>query len=153
MSYSYRYKLVGCNICNDWKICYFCFFWNGMAVHHGSLPYIHKISRSEHEFYVRQIGISPCFICWNVGEEYHLYLPPANEICKVYVFTPVCLSKGGWGHVWWWWWWGAVCGGGACVAGGHAWPCTPPPRKILRDMVIWSMSGRYASYWNAFLLN
>ena len=56
-------------------------------------------------------------------------------------------------------WWGAcmaggVCmaGGGACVAGGHAWHACPHPRQILQDTVIRSMSGRYASYWNAFLL-
>ena len=63
-----RYKLVGDNICHDWKICHFCFIWNGMAVHHGSLPDIHQISRSKHELYVRQISISSCFICWNVGK-------------------------------------------------------------------------------------
>ena len=48
-------------------------------------------------------------------------------------------------------WWGGMHGRGgaawrgACVAGGHAW-------QILRDTVIRSMSRRYASYWNAFLL-
>ena len=38
-----------------------------------------------------------------------IYLPPANEVCEGYVFTPVCQS---------------FCsqGGGVCVvAGGHAW--------------------------------
>ena len=43
-----------------------------------------------------------------------------------------------------------VHGRGACMAGGmHA---VHPPQQILRDTVIWSMSGRYASYWNAFLV-
>ena len=48
---------------------------------------------------------------------------------------------------------GGRCGrGGACMAGGacHA---HLPPRQILRDTVIRSMSGRYASYWNAFLFH
>ena len=53
-----------------------------------------------------------------------------------------------------WWGWGAcvVVGGvwvWACVTGGHAWW---GPKQILRDTVMRSMSGRYASYWNAFLL-
>ena len=57
------------------------------------------------------------------------FLPPANEVCKGYVFTGVCLSRGeceAGEHAWWWlggvhgrggvWQWGM-----ACVAGGHAW--------------------------------
>ena len=74
---------------------------------------------------------------------------------------------------------GGMCGcsGGACVValGGHAWllwgacvvalggmhgcsggACMVAPgggmRGIRRDTEIRSMSGRYASYWNAFLL-
>ena len=49
------------------------------------------------------------------------------------------------GHAWW----------GACVAGGRVHgrgvcvPCTPPSRYY--SYGIWSMSGRYASYCNAFL--
>ena len=39
---------------------------------------------------------------------------------------------------------GCTCGRGACVA-GHA---NPPGYHE-----IWSMSGQYASYWNAFLFN
>ena len=38
--------------------------------------------------------------------------------------------------------------GGACMAGGHTWHAHPPGRYY----EIRSMSGRYASYWNAFLL-
>ena len=60
---------------------------------------------------------------------YGLFLPPANEVCEGYVFAGVCLSTEGWGRAW------HVAGEGACLAGG-----------------IRSMSGRYASYWNAFLL-
>ena len=43
-----------------------------------------------------------------------------------------------------------VHGRGACVLGVCVRHARPPPRQILRDT---SMSGRYASYWNAFLLN
>ena len=54
---------------------------------------------------------------------------------------------------------GGVCGMGgihgrghvwrrACMAGGHAWQGTCPPRYY----EIRSMSGWYASYWNAFLV-
>ena len=56
-------------------------------------------------------------------------------------------------------WLGGMHGWGACVDGGHAWPgacvareggaASPPPPDTTRyDR---SMSGRYASYWNAFL--
>ena len=44
-----------------------------------------------------------------------IFLPPANEDCEGYVFTPVCqsfCSQGG--HAWLW---EGVC----VVAGGHAW--------------------------------
>ena len=61
-----------------------------------------------------------------------IFLPPANEVCKGYVFTGVCLSTGGacvvapgggGGHVW------LLLGGmhgfiqGVCMVlfGGHAW--------------------------------
>ena len=53
---------------------------------------------------------------------------------------------------------GQACMVGVCMAGGmhggvggmcgmHA------PQQILRDTVMWSMRGWYASYWNAFLLS
>ena len=51
------------------------------------------------------------------------------------------------GHVWQ----GACMAGGMCGR-GHAWH-THTPHQILRDTVIRSMSGRYASYWNAFLFS
>ena len=94
---------------------------------------------------------------------YDIFLPPANKVCEGYVFTGVCLSTGG-GHAW-----QGACISGTCVAGGHglgvctagmhtckggghAWQamhaCTPPPGRYYE---IWSMRGRYASYWNAFL--
>ena len=46
------------------------------------------------------------------------------------------------------------CSGGACVfaPGGHAWLLWGDVCGIRRDMEIRSMSGWYASYWNAFLL-
>ena len=65
----------------------------------------------------------------------------------------VCMAEGGMhgrgGHVWQ----GACMAGGGhswqemCMAGGHAWHICPPPRYY----EIRSMSGRYASYWNAYL--
>ena len=106
-----------------------------------------------------------------VAEKYgrfkvRLSLPPANEVCEGYVFTPVCqsfCSQGGirgMGRAWRGGceWWGVVRGGGMCVAGWHAWqgvcvPRMPPPPSRYYDYCIRSMSGRYASYWNAFLLN
>ena len=57
------------------------------------------------------------------------FLPPANEVCEGYVFRGVCLSTGG-THI-------------------------PSPRTRMspgRYYQMRSMSGRYASYWNAFLL-
>ena len=51
------------------------------------------------------------------------------------------------GHAWW----------GACIAvgGGHVWQgeCAWCWGMCGRYYEIWSMSGRYASYWNAFLQN
>ena len=66
-------------------------------------------------------------------------------------------------------WWGACVAGacmvggvhgrghvwqGACVAGGHEWQgaCMAGGGMRGRYYEIRSMSGRYASYWNAFLL-
>ena len=55
----------------------------------------------------------------------------------------VCVARG---HAW-----GAgMAGRQACMAGGHAWHACPPGRHY--GYGRWSMSGRYASYWNAFLL-
>ena len=48
------------------------------------------------------------------------------------------------GHAWW-----GVCMVGACVAGGVHVMHAPPGRYY--GYGIRSMSGRYASYWNAFL--
>ena len=56
---------------------------------------------------------------------------------------------------------GGMCGRGVCMAGGHAWlgdmhgrGCdthAPPGRHY--GYGIRSISGRYASYWNAFLFS
>ena len=53
---------------------------------------------------------------------------------------------------------GGVCGRGACIAGGHAWQEGHAWQGGVhgggvcgRYYEIRSMSGRYASYWNAFL--
>ena len=64
------------------------------------------------------------------------FLPPANEVCKGYVKVMFL-------HV-------SVCpqGGGVRGRGWGGPPCTPPNRYY----EIRSMSGWYASYWNAFLL-
>ena len=53
-----------------------------------------------------------------------MLLPPANEVCEGYVFTGVCHSVHGGGHVWLLR--GGMCGcswGGmhGCSQGGHAW--------------------------------
>ena len=64
------------------------------------------------------------------------------------------------GHAWWGHGWqGACMAGGMDGRGMHgagcAWhphhPHPPPHKQILPDTVKQSMSGRYASYWNAFL--
>ena len=50
--------------------------------------------------------------------------------------------------------WGGMCGRegmhgrGACIAGGCAWQ----GGMCGRYYEIWSISGQYVSYWNAFLL-
>ena len=85
-------------------------------------------------------------------------LPPANEVCEGYVFTGVCLStrKG----VCMVLFGGGMCGfiRGACVVlfGG----CVVLFGGGVRGFFsffgynqIRSMSGRYASYWNAFLFS
>ena len=53
---------------------------------------------------------------------------------------------------------GGVCGRGACMAGGHAWQEGHAWQGGVhgggvcgRYYEIRSMSGRYSSYWNAFL--
>ena len=110
-------------------------------------------------------------------------LPPATKLGQGYIFTGVCDSVhrgegmhgcrgacvvAGGGHVW-------LPGGmhdcqGACVVarghawlpggcmavGGHAWlwgACMVAGRVCMGYDEIRSMSGQYASYWNAFLLN
>ena len=55
--------------------------------------------------------------------------------------------------------WGAcvvgVHGNGACMGGIHVWRGgmrdTHPSPGRYHGYSIWSMSGQYASYWNAFL--
>ena len=105
---------------------------------------------------------------------YLLFLPPANVVCEGYIFTGVCdsvkrggawLLRGG-GRAW------LLRGGGGgvrgCSQGGHAWLLGPGGHAwflpggacvvfpwggaCIGYDEIRSMSGRYASYWNAFLL-
>ena len=69
----------------------------------------------------------------------------------------LCMAGGAYmagGHAWWGHAWQGVCmagtgmhGRGVCVACMHA---PPPPRRYYE---IRSMSGRYASYWNALLFS
>ena len=91
-----------------------------------------------------------------------MLLPPATKLRQGYIFTAVCG--------------GVHARGEACMAGGYAWPggmhgggmhgqgaCVaggggmhymhPPPPGRYYGYGIRSMSGRYASYWNAFLLH
>ena len=79
------------------------------------------------------------------------YLPPANEVCEGYVFTRVCHSvHGGGGSAWQ----GGVHGGGERVwQGGMHGGGGMHGRGSMRGRYyeIRSMSGQYASYWNAFL--
>ena len=91
------------------------------------------------------------------------FLPPANEVCEGYVFTPVCQSfcsqggmrgcvggmRGCWGE-------GVHgCGGpcvvarGACMVAGGS--CVVVGGACVGYDEIRSMSGWYASYWNVFL--
>ena len=79
----------------------------------------------------------------------------------------VCLLPGGVHgcsggvHAWLLWWGVCGCSRGACVVApgghawllrGHAWLLLGGMHGIQWDKEIQSMSGRYASYWNAFLL-
>ena len=90
------------------------------------------------------------------------YLPPANEVCEGYVLQVSVCPRGG-GRAWRGHAWQGVCmaeggmrGRGACMARGVcgrgacvAHSLTPPP--TLAITTIRSMSGRYASCWNALL--
>ena len=77
-------------------------------------------------------GGGACVVASGVG---HAWLLPGG-----------CVVAPG-GHVW-------LLLGGVCMVapGGHAWLLRGGGgvRGIRRDMEIRSMSGRYASYWNAF---
>ena len=82
-------------------------------------------------------------------------LPPATKLGQGNIFRSMCQEfcpqRGGGacvagGYLWQ----GDVHGGGMCMAGGHVWHTCPPPGRYYE---IRSMSGRYASYWNAFLFN
>ena len=66
-------------------------------------------------------------------------LPPANKVCEGYVFTGVCLFTGG----------GCLP---HCMLGPEA--DTPPPWADISPphAVHAGRCGRYASYWNAYLL-
>ena len=114
------------------------------------------------------------FIVKEKSAALYLYLPAATKVAKVmFLQVFVCQQEGGgvrgcWGHAWLLGgvcvvagghvWLLGVCGcqGGMRGKGGHAWQrgvrSEGGMRGIRRDTEIRSMSGRYASYWNAFLL-
>ena len=101
-------------------------------------------------------------------------LSPANEVCEGYVFTSVCLSTWG-GHAWFYLvggMHGFIRGEWVVLFGGHAWFYLGGVRGFIWGGVcgfirggmrgffsfygyneIRSMSGWYASYWNAFLFS
>ena len=97
------------------------------------------------------------FIEHSCGKVMFLHLSVNHSVHRGHAWQGVCvvgacLAGGmcGEGHAWQ----GVCAAGWACMAGGHAWQgtcmaCTPPARYY----EIRSMSGRYASYWNAFLLS
>ena len=76
---------------------------------------------------------------WNWDQWVLIYLPPVNEVCEGYVFTPVCQS---------------FCSPPAGTPQVHPWQVhplagTPPwPQCMLG---YGQQAGRYASHWNAFL--
>ena len=85
-----------------------------------------------------------------VAEGGHVWLPGGVRGCQGGMCGEgVCVAKGGMhgegGYAW-------QSGGGACVAkGGVCMARGGGMHGIRQDMEIRSMSGQYASYWNAFL--
>ena len=99
-----------------------------------------------------------------------VFLPPATKLGQGNIFRSVfqefcpwgarawqgaCMAGGmhGRGHAWW-----GACMVGGCAwqggvcSGGHAWQGACVVRGVHgRYYEIQSMSGQYASYWNAFL--
>ena len=81
--------------------------------------------------------------CW-------LYLPPVTKLGQGNIFRSACQEfcpQGGGA------WQGSMCGKGGMCGRGHAWrgggwSCVARGGGVRG---IRSMSGRYASYWNAFL--
>ena len=91
--------------------------------------------------YYAQTGINIQSVLSAARDKSHygiiILLLPAKEVCEGYVFTGVCLSTGG-----------------TCIACMHALPGTHAPGYACPPSGYYemrSMSGQYASYWNAFL--
>ena len=130
----------------------FACFSNHFVFTHNRNIYVHNnvhrwiVMNSHHLFWI------------DLGKDW--YLPSAKVVCEGYVFTPVCDSVNR----------GDVCGcsrrgmhgcsgGIRGCSGGHAWLPLGGLCMVARggvhgiwwDTEIWSMSGQYASYWNAFL--
>ena len=96
------------------------------------------------------IKISISSFTERVKKSFVVLLPPANEVCEGYVFTPVCQS---------------FCSQGGGVprqvqpptsprVGTPPGQVHPPDRYTPGSKACWEIratSGPYASYWNAFL--
>ena len=155
--------------CKDKIPLYFCISWHNLVSHSPwNRPRLQWYQNKKWQTWnMRKQSISHALS----GTVRKPLLPPANEVYEGYVFTGVCLGHA-WlpggscmvagGHVWQRgacmvkgacmtkggmhgeggmhckggaWWRGGVCGKGGCMGYNE----------------IWSMSGWYASYWNAFL--
>ena len=90
---------------------------------------LRRISRGVHTAQIQTLTQTSIGLCVNL-------LPPANEVAESYVFTPVCHSVHRRGS--------ASGSGSVNTPDTHPYPSGHTPTQ--------STSGRYASYWNAFLL-
>ena len=105
------------------------------------------------------------FFLWSMfAHNFYSYFYRPQRTCEGYVFTGVCLSTGeggAWSRGVWSWGWGLLLGGGA--PGPRGGVCSwgmPGPRRVGIPACTEAdpppgrdghCSGRYASYWNAFL--
>ena len=88
----------------------------------------------------------------NVAPTYHYR--PQTYAKVMFLQVSVCPQGGGGvrgsGGCGWWWGAGGHAWQGVCMAWEHVWHACP---SLCRYYEIWSMSGWYASYWNAFLFD
>ena len=92
-------------------------------------------------FYERRSHLPPSL------KSRYVHLPPTNEVCESYVFTPVCQS-----------FYSQVGGGVVCLSA--CWDTHTPQTRHPRGQIpslgsacweIRATSRRYSSYWNAYL--